>query len=508
MTLPFAFGAMVSCGGEDPSKPAGGSTPSGIGSSASGPAGSSPGAPSSTRPNVILVVCDTLRADRMSLYGHFRETTPNLDALAATGTVVEHTSAMSSWTLASMSMLMTGEIKARADVAVLTTHVHVAEGFSAAGYQTGAVIANPVLDEKLHYHRGLDHFDIERTKSMDQRATDIVGRGVDWIDSLDAEEPFFLWLHPADPHYPFQPPNGAEFPKALEEEARLGATRALDWGRKVFPEPLAPIPEPNTLDPEAWSNVTEARNLYDSEILHFDQSMGELVAALKERGLFENTIIAVTSDHGEGLWERLNLPDSPERDSRVFFPSLYRRHGLMLHEEQTHVPLFFHGPGVPQGERLEQWIEHIDVVPTLYALANVPLPKLLPGRALFEEEGTEDRGPLISVCSRSYSVTIDERWRAHFPRKYRLRKMDIPVELYDLEADPHERNCIDDPERIAEMEAILEEWRAAHSPNDPDQKLDREVWATLQALGYGGEIEIDSLPSQKKAAAAAAAKKK
>ncbi len=76
------------------------------------------------------------------------------------------------------------------------------------------------------------------------------------------------------------------------------------------------------------------------------------------------------------------------------------------------------------------------------------------------------------------------------------------------EADPHERNCIDDPERIAEMEAILEEWRAAHSPNDPDQKLDREVWATLQALGYGGEIEIDSLPSQKKAAAAAAAKKK
>lgn len=449
----------------------------------------------SSRPNVIFVVCDTLRADRMSTYGHFRATTPNLDALAATGTVVEHASAMSSWTLPSMSMLMTGEIKARADMAVLRTHVHVAEGFSAAGFHTGAVVANPVLDEKLHYHRGLDHFDIERTKSLSQTAMDIMGRGVDWIDSLEGEQPFFLWLHPVDPHHPFIPEGGAQFPVALEEEDRVGAQQALTWGREVFPAPLAPIPGPETMDVEAWAEITAARNLYDSEILQFDRALGELVAALKERGLFENTVIAITSDHGEGLWERLSLPDSPDQDPNIFFPALYRRHGLMLHDEQTHVPLVFHGPGVPKGKRWSQWIEHIDVVPTLYALANVPLLKQLPGRALFEEEGAEARGPLISVCSRSYSVTIDERWRAHFPRKYRQRKMHIPVELYDLEADPGERHCIDDPKRIAEMAEILQTWRTAHSPNDPDQKLDRDVWATLQALGYGGEIDIDAIPT-------------
>lgn len=451
--------------------------------------------------NVIFVVCDTLRADRMSLYGHFRKTTPNLDALAETGTVVEHASAMSSWTLASMSMLMTGEIKARADVAVLTTHKHVAEGFSEAGYHTGAVIANPVLDEKLHYHRGLDHFDIERTPAMDQRATEIVAKGIDWIDSLNAGDPegsdgrpFFLWLHPADPHYPFNPEGGAQFPEALEEEARLGAASSLAWGRSAFPRPQAPIPPPEDLDQEAWARISASRNLYDSEILHFDAAMGELVAALKKRKLFENTVIAVTSDHGEGLWDRLALPDSPEKDARVFFPSLYRRHGLMLHEEQTHIPLLFHGPGVPEGERYEQWIQHVDVVPTLYALANVPLPKRLPGKALFEDEGQDPRGPLISVCSRSYSVTTGERWRAHFPRKYRLRKMDIPVELYDLESDPGERVSLDDPERVEAMARTLEEWRTLHSPNDPDQVLDREVWATLQALGYGGEIEFDTKP--------------
>ncbi|MFT5732585.1 MAG: arylsulfatase A-like enzyme [Planctomycetota bacterium] len=445
--------------------------------------------------NVIFVVCDTLRADRMSLYGHFRETTPHLNELAKTGTVIEHASAMSSWTLASMSMLMTGEIKARADVAVLTTHKHVAEGFSAAGFHTGAVVANPILDETLHFHRGLDHFDVEQTPSMDQRATEIVGKGLDWVDSLESDgRPFFLWLHPVDPHYPFLPEGGAHFPDAPEEEARVAAASSLAWGRGAFPTPLEPIPTPDSLDADAWGAISASRNLYDSEILHFDAAMGELVAALKERGLFENTVIAITSDHGEGLWDRLSLPDSPDQDKSIHFPSLYRRHGLMLHEEQTHVPLFFHGPGVPQGERRSQWVQHIDVVPTLYALANVALPKALPGKALFEEEGEDPRGPLVSVCSRSFSVTVDERWRGHFPREHRLRKMDIPVELYDLAADPGERKVLDDPERVESMSLILEAWRNKYSPNDPHTKLDLEVWAKLQALGYGGDIVFDTEP--------------
>ncbi len=460
----------------------------------------------SKRPNVILVVCDTLRADRMSTYGHFRETTPNLDALMKSGTVIEHASAMSSWTLASMSMLMTGEIKARADVAVLTTHVHVAEGFKRAGFHTAGIVANPILNGKLHYHRGLDYFNVERRKSMDQTAQTVVGKGLDWIDSIEGDEkPFFLWLHPADPHFPFKPDGGEAFPSADEAQAREAAAGALRWGQETFLSPKHPIPGPEALDDKTWREISRQRNLYDSEIRQFDSAMGDLVAELKKRGLFENTVIAVTSDHGEGLWDRLMLPDA-KIVKGAFFTPLYRNHGLMLHEEQTHIPLLFHGPGVPKGERREQWVQHVDVVPTLYALANVPLPKQLPGRALFEDEGTDDRGPLISVCSRSYSITIDERWRAHFPRKFRLTKMDIPVELYDLDADPGERKIVDDPEMIDSMSNILEEWRQKYSPNDPDEKLDREVWATLQALGYGGEVEIDALPAKKPAGKASSEK--
>jgi arylsulfatase A-like enzyme len=435
----------------------------------------------------------------MSTYGHFRETTPNIDALMGTGTVIEHASAMSSWTLASMSMLMTGEIKARADVAVLKDHVHLAEGFSRAGFQTAGIVANPIVNAKLHYHRGLDYFDVEPRQSMDQTAQQVVSKGLDWLDSReDSEKPFFLWLHPADPHFPFKPQDGTVFPEADEEAARVAAAGSLKWGQETFPDAKDPIPAPEALDEPTWGEISHQRNLYDSEIRQFDDAMGNLVAELKKRGLFENTVIAITSDHGEGLWDRIKLPD--EKDTKhAFFSALYRKHGVMLHEEQTHIPLLFHGPGVPKGERVEQWVQHVDVAPTLYALANVPLPKKLPGKALFEEEGSDDRGPLITVCSRSFSVTLDERWRGHFPRSYRLKKMDLPVELYDLETDPGERTIIDNPEMIEEMSEILAEWRDRYSPNDPTQKLDAEVWAGLQALGYGGEIEVDALPVNKPA---------
>ncbi len=485
--LLLAIGTLaVGCGGAEPS--ADSNDPSGA---------------ATTRPNVIMVVCDTLRADRMSTYGHFRETTPNLTALMESGTVYEHASAMSSWTLASMSMLMTGEIKARADVAVLKHHKHVAEGFSQAGFHTGGVVANPILDNVLHYHRGLDYFDVEPRKTMDQTAQGVFAKGLDWVDGLEDDgRPFFLWLHPVDPHFPFEPDGGAAFPPNSEEEERQASAAALAWGRETFPDHFQTLPGPEALDEETWSQITRLRNLYDSEIRQFDSAMGDLVASLKERGLFENTVICVTSDHGEGLWNRLALPDSKVVQKEAFFTALYRNHGLMLHEEQTHIPLLFHGPGVPKGERREQWVQHVDVVPTLYALANVALPKKLPGKALFEDEGSEPRGPLISVCSRSYSVTIDERWRAHFPRKFRLKKMDIPVELYDLKADPGERTIIDNPELIDSLSDILEEWRIKYSPNDPDEQLNLEVWSKLQALGYGGEVEIDAMPVPKKPAKA------
>ncbi len=445
------------------------------------------------QPNVVLVVCDTLRADRTTLYGHERDTTPNLAALAATGTVFENAFAMSSWTLPSMSMLLTGELKGLADPSILTSHFHVAESFAAAGYDTGAIVANPVLNETLHYQRGLDHFEVERTNVMQMRADEVVGKGLRWLDGRETQEsPFFLWLHPVDPHHGYEPTGGPAFPPLPEAKALANARLSLDRSRSLDPSsyPSAPLTD------EDWAHICAERTLYDSEVLQFDAAMGALIEALKERGLFENTVIVVTSDHGEGLWDRPRNPHDAEADA--FFPALYRRHGLMLHSEQTHVPLLLHGPGVPKGERRAGFVPHIDVVPTLHALCNVPLQKLLPGHALIGEGSDAPRGPLFAVCSRSHSVTVEERWRLHQPRPNRVRKWGIEPELYDLSVDPHERRPVDDPAKIEAYAAMIEAWSEQHSPVQSMQEITREQLERLDALGYGGEIEVGNLPLPKR----------
>lgn len=425
----------------------------------------------------------------MSLYGHVRKTTPNLDKLAENGTVFENAYAMSSWTLPSMSMLLTGEYKGLADPSILTSHFHVAESFSAAGFDTGAIVANPVLNETLHYQRGLDHFDVERTKAMKMRASEVVDKGLTWVDGrADQEVPFFLWLHAVDPHYTYDPDGGPHFDPIPEAEALANARLSLARDLEDFPGSY-PTDE---LDDKAWAEIRRQRTLYDAEILQFDAAMGGLVKSLEERGILDETVIVVTSDHGEGLWDRTRNPDDPEREA--FFPALYRRHGLMLENEQTHIPLMFHGPGVPRGERRQLFTPHVDVVPTLQLLCNVPLLKALPGLPLFGSTADADRGPLFSVCSRSHSVTVDERWRLHRPRKHRLKKAPVKSELFDLVADPYELHPIDDPERILELTKLIDEWSEAYSPVENMERLTRPQLDALDALGYGGEIELGNLP--------------
>ena len=203
--------------------------------------------PEVERPNVVFIVCDTLRADRTSTYGHFRTTTPNLDALGGRGTVFERAFAMSSWTLPSMSMLMTGEVKSLADPSILRDHIHVAESFLDAGYDTAAVVANPILNDRLGYDRGIESFVVDRAEQMSWRADEVFDKGLDWIDGRpEGERPFFLWLHPVDPHHPYEPLEpqsfaagpGVDSDAGAEEETRDAARAALQAQREEHPESM------------------------------------------------------------------------------------------------------------------------------------------------------------------------------------------------------------------------------------------------------------------------------
>jgi len=446
------------------------------------------GGQEASRPNVVFIVCDTLRADRTSTYGHERETTPNLDALAARGTVFERAFAMSSWTLPSMSMLMTGEVKSLADPSVLPDHVHMAESFLDAGYDTAAVVANPIVNGRLGYDRGIESFVVDRAEQMSWRADEVVERGLRWLDGRpDADRPFFLWLHPVDPHHPYEPAAGPRV------EARDGAVTRADAGAAL--EALRAGHQDTmlggALSEGDWAEIAAIRNLYDSEVFEFDLALGELVAALEERGELDSTIFVITSDHGEGLMERPSLPDLKHPEDEV--PDLYRRHGLMLHDEQVRIPLVFAGPGVPRGVRSETWVQHIDVVPTLHELCDLPVKRPQPGQPLFEAAASP-REALFAVCARSHSVTVDGRWRLHLPKEFRRTRFGVEPELYDLEADPDERRPVDDPARIEAMTRMIREWEQAHAPVSLGGALDQETVDTLRSLGYGGEVERKNLP--------------
>ena len=457
--------------------------------------------PEVERPNVVFIVCDTLRADRTSTYGHFRPTTPNLDALAARGTVFERAFAMSSWTLPSMSMLMTGEVKSLADPSILPDHVHMAESFLDAGYDTAAVVANPILNGRLGYNRGIESFEIDRAEQMSWTADEVLGKGLRWIDGrAGGERPFFLWLHPVDPHHPYEPLDPRGFEPDAEEAVRDAARAALEAQRADHPGTMLA----DRLSDEDWETVQGIRRLYDSEVYQFDLALGHLVESLEARGLLESTVIVVTSDHGEGLMERPSLPDLKHPEDEA--PDLYRRHGLMLHDEQVRIPLVLAGPGVPRGVRRSDWVQHIDVVPTLHGLCDLPVKRAQPGRAMFESAAAEsaaagsaasERAAIFAVCARSHSVTVDERWRLHLPKEFRRKKFGVQPELYDLEADPDERRPIDDPARIEALTALIREWEQAHAPVSLGGTLDQSTIDTLRSLGYGGEVERKNLPAEK-----------
>ena len=453
------------------------------------------------RVNVVFITCDTLRADRTTPYGYGRDTTPALARMADEGLLAERAYSMSSWTLPSMSMLMTGEVKPLADPAILKEHLTLAESFSAAGYRTAGIVANPLLGADYGYDRGLDHYVVAPAEAqMGTPASEVFGDGLAWLEETSPSgKPFFLWLHPVDPHAPYSPIEG----NAFQGSSGAGATRAhAARSLEVAYEGGLERANPERLTDRVWEHILDHRNRYDSSILQFDRQLGVLMEALAARGELENTLIVVTSDHGEGLWQRAMNPDEIAKDA--LFPALYDSHGAQLFEEQVQVPLVLRGPGVPRGERMTAPVDLVDVAPTVLALADVPVTRAYDGDALVT--GGIATPPadttVVSVCSRVRTITVDGRWRLHKPRQHRMDHDLVGLRLYDLEADPFELSPVDDATLKAELEAKLEEWEATYSPGGVgrDGLSDQQI-LMLHQLGYGGEAEhvkrfIDSVDAR------------
>jgi len=254
------------------------------------------------RPNVLLVVLDTVRADALSCYGNPRPTTPRLDRLAGEGTRFENAYATCFWTLPSHASLLTGLYPSEAGATSETNHLPerlttLAERLTAAGYRTSAVVRNPWISVERGFGQGFENFVEDWRGDTGQEAEEeraAVDLATEWIrDRVGVGEPFFLFVNLNVAHLPYTPPEPYRSRFASEEwpQSRVDRLMKIEGGWGYLAGGLH-------LDEADFRLL---RDLYEAEVSIADEHVGELLDAIGGLGVLDETLVIVTADHGENL---------------------------------------------------------------------------------------------------------------------------------------------------------------------------------------------------------------
>ena len=443
--------------------------------------------------NLLLISLDTLRPDHLGCYGSPRETSPTIDALAARGVRFADASSAAPWTLPAHATMLTGLYPSHHGVknndnklAAETTTL--AEVLAANGFETFAVASTlNVADPRVEILQGFapEHVRYVR-ETLDgpgkkqlliNSGPEVVAAARAFLGKRDPARPFFLFTHFYDAHTDFTPDaeNRARFVApysgrldgstaqllALRDRARLGA-----------------------------DDVRHLRELYDAEIRQLDDVLGGFLAELEEQGLLAETLVVLTSDHGEEFYEHGGL-----------------LHGRTQYEELLRVPLIFVGPGVPAGQVVAAPVSLVDLMPTVlgrFGLApTMPLDGLdlapswsgtaLPQRMLFGEADHNNvvAGKPVDDIKRSARLGSE---------KLHLDRLSGKVQLFDLASDPAETRDLaaGAPERVELLRASLARFLdGAVAGAATDEALSRDNAELLRDLGYaGGEEDAAAEPKK------------
>jgi choline-sulfatase len=421
------------------------------------------------RPDVIVYLVDTLRADHLGCYGYPRETSPRIDAFAAESVLFEDAVAQSAWTRPAVTSLLTGldprshGVQERLDALPMSFHT-LPETLRREGYQTAAFVSSAVITAKFGFHQGFDTFR-QRVKETIEPARPtsewVNEETLRWLEQRDPDRPFFLFLHTLDPHMPYQPPEPFRRRLAPGADPRAGLLERVVALR-------------DGLRPSTARDREEISALYDAEIAANDAAFGRLVAALRARGLYDSLLLVFVSDHGEELLEHGGW-----------------EHGATLYQELVHVPLLLKLPGgAGAGRRIGETVRQIDVLPTVLDVLGVKVPPDTQGRSLLPLLQAPSRRPPAAFSSldldgrRIESVILRNRKLIHTLAHDRRP---AGLELYDLASDPGERRNLaaDDPATVRGLSWLLEQRARAGTPEKaPQVPLDPELEEQLRALGY------------------------
>ncbi len=401
--------------------------------------------------NVILITLDTTRADRMGFLGSKRKLTPNLDALARDGIVFTRAYAQAPLTTPSHATILTGTYPQFHNVNMPYRPMPKSLPFApailrGAGYRTAAFVGSIILQARNGqapgFDRGFDeynadfhfmHMGEDSYSSNRRRAAEVVARAEKWVEKND-NEPFFLWIHLYDPHAPYDPP------QPFAERFRL--------------------------------------NPYDGEIAYVDSVLGGFFDRLRAAKLFDDTLIAVMADHGEGLGEHGEL-----------------YHGLFLYDSTIRVPLLFKLPRQQSaGAIVDARAQLVDVLPTILEIVGVARPSSIQGRSLLplmnqtagKASGLDDRA--------AYAETDYPRQAYHWSALRALRTgkylfVQAPrPELYETSKDPAEQHDLapSSPAVAGTLAAQVTAFREkTRSPDGTSSvNLNPEQVEQVNALGY------------------------
>ncbi|NLH50998.1 MAG: sulfatase [Myxococcales bacterium] len=434
--------------------------------------------------NVLLITIDSLRADHVGCYGYPQPTTPTLDAFAHANVQFRNAYASSPWTLPSHASIFTGLYADTHGVgmvsrALTANSLLLGNVLKNHGYRTGAVVCAPLLSRTYGFQYGFEDYDTDLVAPTFKQARqvkvgpDVTERGLQWMEQ-NRRKPFFLFLHYWDVHYDYNPP--PEYVRMFDPDYQGEIDGLGIHNRKDIV---------SGMDPRDLRHLVA---LYDGEIRYTDDAIGKLFAGLSELGLEQNTLVIVTSDHGEEFLDHGGIA-----------------HTRTCYEELIRVPLLIRVPWLPAGPRVVDGLTSlVDLFPTVLDLLGIKHKKLplqgisladairdgqtLPDREIFAET---KRGQLEPTDRefRWAAVLAPDRWKLH---RLGNGKNDLKRLVFDLRADPGEtaNRETDDPDRTRKLDLDLVRQqvvdRQIRGKVNADGKVDvdPELSKTLKGLGY------------------------
>jgi len=441
-------------------------------------AGCGGGARGPAAKNLLVVSIDTLRADHVSCYGYGRETTPNLDALAARSQRFASCWSVLPTTLPAHAAMFTSLhpklVGALANGFPVAPEAHtLAERLRERGFATGAFVSAVPLHPSFGLDQGFETYDFPEGE---ERTGDVTrARAEAWLAER-GEERFFAFVHLFDPHTWYDAPQA--------ERALFGAPKGPLPPERIF------LKRPEAFGPAQRAALVDA---YDAEIRFADAQLGALLEGLERRGLADSTLVVVTSDHGETL------------DELIDAYGYGYDHGEFLHARELHVPLVLHVPGDDAPRVHADAVSHLDLVPTVLELLGLPREGLLLGRSLvplvvggslpprpaFAERRTLTRGEVLRpespfLSGEEYAVA-GEAWLL-------VSGATRGDALYDLRSDPAASVDVaaGHPGERQRLEDLIESWRETQAALGSQGaaasgEVDPALLEALRALGYAAD---------------------